>query len=137
MLRRLFLLALLLIPLVIDAAESQRVALVSATTTTGAGAAVNMGRTALSDRPGVVENTPFRTFHAYGTTSAGSGAATIKVQVNAGGTSSWVDACTITLTLGTAVTSDGCAMSAGWPLVRGNVTALSGTTATVSLDMGL
>lgn len=119
------------------AAESQRITLVDAATGTGAGSVVNMGRTQLSGGPGVVENTPFRTFHAAGTTGSGAGAATIKVQVNSGGSTSWVDACTITLTLATAVSSDGCAMSASWPLVRGNVTSISGTGASVSLWMGL
>jgi len=86
---------------------------------------------------------PKRTFQAKGTTSAGVGSATIKIQVSnefapgVGDTSTdWIDAGTITLTLGTAQTSDGFALDAAWKWVRANITALSGATATVSVRMG-
>lgn len=69
-------------------------------------------------------------FQASGTTSSGSGSATIVIQVsNYGG--NWVTAGTITLTLGTSSTSDGFAFAGKWDNVRANVTAISGTGATV------
>lgn len=76
-----------------------------------------------------------KTFHASGTTSSGSGAATVLVQVSNDNTN-WLTLGTIGLTLGTAATSDGFASRARWKYVRGNVTAISGTTATVTLTMG-
>lgn len=79
------------------------------------------------------------TFQAYGTTSAGAGAATIKIQVSnvdVPGTNDWLDAGTMTLTLGTTSTSDGFAMDAAWVWVRSNVTAISGTGASVTVRMG-
>lgn len=99
--------------------------LVSAVLTTGAGTAY--------------ENTRRnKTFHGYGTTGTGAGAATIKIQVSnvaIPGTNDWIDAGTIVLTLSTTNADDGFAMSANWRWVRGNVSAISGTTATVSLIM--
>lgn len=116
---------------------SQQVTLINAVTATTVGTAVAMGKTrSATTGVGLIPNVPHRTFHASGTVSTSTGAATIKVQVSAGG-AAYIDACTITLTLGTAATADGCAMAAGWPYVRGNVTAISGTNATVSLFMGL
>lgn len=82
------------------------------------------------------------TFQAYGATSAGAGSATLIVQVSdlsspATGTDvDWLTLGTITLTLGTTRVSDGFASSARWRHVRGKVTAISGTDATVSLMMG-
>lgn len=118
-------------------AQSLQVAIVSAATAQGVGTAYSMGRSRVSaSNTQIIANTPFRTFHASGTVSNSTGAATVKVQVSADGTT-WIDACTVTLTLSTTAAGDGCAMSASWPLVRGNVTAISGTGATVSLYMGL
>jgi len=75
------------------------------------------------------------TFQAFGTTASGSGAATILIQVSNDGTN-WITAGTITLTLGTAATNDGFASDAKWTFVRANVTALSGTGASVTVLMG-
>ena len=97
--------------------------LLNAVTVTGAGAA-----RAMRDRRATV--------HASGTTSAGAGAATIKVQGSSDGGLTWVDIGTITLTLATTISGDGFAIDAPWILIRGNVTAISGTTATVSLYLG-
>jgi len=74
------------------------------------------------------------TFQASGTTSAGAGAATIKIQVS-NDNSNWLDLGTITLTLGTAATSDGFASYAAWAYVRANVTAISGTNASVTVTL--
>lgn len=77
-----------------------------------------------------------RTFQAHGTTSAGAGAATIVVQVS-NNDSDWITLGTISLTLSTTSSSDGFASDAPWKYVRGNVTAISGTDATVSLILGM
>lgn len=79
-----------------------------------------------------------KTFQLFGTTSAGAGAATVKVEVsNADSptTNDWLTLGTITLTLGTTSTNDGFASSARWRWYRGNVTAISGTNASVTLKM--
>lgn len=75
------------------------------------------------------------TFQANGTTSAGVGAATILVEVS-NNDINWLTAGTITLTLGTVSTSDGFVLDAKWTYIRGNVSAISGTNATISLNMG-
>ena len=78
----------------------------------------------------------YRTFQARGETSSGAGAATILVQGSIDGVN-WILLGTISLTLGTVTTSDGLATSAMWPFVRGNITAISGTDASVDLLMGV
>lgn len=77
-----------------------------------------------------------RSFEAYGATSAGAGAATIKIQVRNSEDADWKDLGTITLTLSTTTSGDGFVTSAAWRYVRANVTAISGTDATVSVNMG-
>jgi hypothetical protein len=97
----------------------QTAALLSAVTATGAGSAIaNSGTT--------------KTYQARGTTSAGAGAATIVIQGSNDGGTSWDTIGTITLTLATTSSSDSFASDDRYALVRGNVTAISGTTATVS-----
>ncbi len=100
--------------------------LLSAVTTTGAGTAY-------------MPFTLDKSFIACGTTSAGVGAATVKVEVSdldAPLSTEWIVLGTITLTLGTARTCDGFASAARWKWWRGNVTAISGTTGTATLTMG-
>ena len=100
---------------------TKAIALLTAATATGAGAAVNGIR-------GV------KTFQAIGTTSAGAGSATIVIQ----GTvdqSNWNTIGTITLTLGTSATSDSFTSDDRFLAVRANVTAISGTGAAVSASM--
>jgi hypothetical protein len=80
-----------------------------------------------------------RTFQAFGATSSGSGSATVKVQasnVAAPGANDWLDLGTISLTLSTTRATDGFASDARWRHVRGNVTAISGTGAAVTLLLG-
>lgn len=104
--------------------------IVSGVIVTGAGSAYEVDRRINSNQK--------RVFQATGTTSAGAGAATITVEVSLTGTANeWITLGTITLTLGTTVTTDGFASDAAWTYVRGNVTAISGTDATVNLYMGL
>lgn len=76
-----------------------------------------------------------RTFHASGTTTAGTGAATVVVKGPMNG-ASWDTLGTITLTLGTTATSDGFTSDDRYALVRADVTAISGTNASVSVTMG-
>ena len=76
------------------------------------------------------------TFQAVGSVSASTGAATIVVEVSNDGVN-WLTLGTIPLTLGTSATADGFASDAPWVFVRGNVTAISGTDAAVSLLMGV
>jgi hypothetical protein len=91
-------------------------------------AAIATGAGAAFDLP----NTGTTTFQAYGTTSAGAGAATIVIQVS-NDDDNWITAGTITLTLGTSATTDGFAFAGNWDRVRANVTAISGTNASVSV----
>lgn len=83
-----------------------------------------------------------RTFHAVGETSAGAGAATIKIQVSnvpdpdPATDADWIDLMTISLVLGTTRTGDGAASDAPWHHTRAKVTAISGTDATVSVYAG-
>jgi hypothetical protein len=76
-----------------------------------------------------------RTFHASGATSAGAGSATIAIKGSMNG-ASWDTLGTITLTLGTTATSDGFTSDDRYALVRADVTAISGTNASVTVTMG-
>lgn len=104
------------------------VALLSAVAVTGSGTAVTPSASA-------------RTFHVFGQTTAGAGATTVVIEVSNLSTpatdADWVTGCTITLTLGTTRTGDGCVMTAAWAWVRARVSAISGTGATVSAQMGI
>lgn len=103
-------------------------ALLTNATTTGAG-------TAWHERDTVPKYTyGYRSFQAVGETSAGSGAATVLIQVSNDGVN-FITMGTITLTLGTAVTSDGFAAANTWEYYRANVSAISGTDAVVSVFM--
>jgi len=85
-------------------------------------------------------NGTYHTFQSHGTTSAGAGAATIKIQVSNVSTPTedghWIEAGDVSLTLGTTRTASGFALNAAWRWVRANVTAISGTNATVSVLIG-
>lgn len=79
-------------------------------------------------------NGPSFTAQAKGSVSTSTGSATVKIQVS-NDNANWIDLGTITLTLGTAVTSDGLAAFAKWAWVRANVTAISGTGAKVTVTV--
>jgi hypothetical protein len=102
-------------------------ALLSAATATGAGRAVNMHQAKLS-------------FQAVGRTTSGAGTATVSIEVSDVPTptqdSHWMQAMEIELTLtNTADVSDGQQIDAKWKWVRANVTAISGTNASVDVYM--
>lgn len=102
--------------------QSSTVKLLNAATSTGAG----------------IAHIPWgtkRTFQATGATSAGVGAATIIVQVS-NDNENWMDMATIELTLSDTPSSDGFVTDAGWKYVRGNIDAISGTNAMVTLWIG-
>lgn len=75
-----------------------------------------------------------RAFQLVGTTTSGAGSATVAVEVSLDGVNFMTQG-TITITLGTTAATDGFASDAPWRYVRGNVTAISGTGARVTLTM--
>lgn len=102
--------------------------ILNAATTTGAGDAWHERDTIPKFTYG------YRSFQAVGSTSASTGAATVLVQVSNDGTN-YITLGTITLTLGTSATSDGLAVANSWEYYRANVTAISGTGASVTVYM--
>ncbi len=88
--------------------------------------------------PGYKKPNPKFSMQAKGATTAGVGAATILVQVsNTDINADYITLGTISLTLGTVSTSDGFVSDSAWTYIRGNVTAISGTGAAVTLTMGV
>lgn len=78
-----------------------------------------------------------KTYQATGRTTSGAGAATIQVQGSNDEGNTWDTIGTITLTLtNTALVSDGFSSDDRYQRIRGNVTAISGTGASVNLRMG-
>ena len=76
-----------------------------------------------------------RTFQGSGT-AAGAGACTMLVQVSNDDVV-WTTDATLSLTLSASTSSAIHNMDEAWKYVRGNVTAISGTNATVSLNIGV
>jgi hypothetical protein len=93
------------------------------------------GATTVAAAPAANGRNARKTYQANGTTGSGTGSATINVEGSLNG-SNWDVIGTITLTLGTSSTSDSFASDDRYTLVRGNVTAISGTGASVNLSMG-
>lgn len=83
-----------------------------------------------------------RTFQGMGTTSSGSGSASIVIEASdkdvpvEGTNVDWTTLGTITLTLGTTQTNDGFVSYASWRWVRARVSAISGTGASVNAYLG-
>lgn len=102
--------------------------LLSNATTTGAGTAWHARDTS------AMATYNYHSFQAVGSTSASTGAATVLIQVSNDGTN-YITLATITLTLGTSATSDGFAVTNNWEYYRANLSAISGTGATVSVYM--
>lgn len=97
--------------------------LIDAATATGAGGAVSR-----SGAKAAIE--------AHGTTSSGTGAATVLIQGRNENTGAWLTLATITLSLSTTVSGDGFVLDAPWEQVRANLSAISGTGAAVTATMG-
>jgi hypothetical protein len=102
--------------------------LLSNATTTGAGEAWHPQDTS------AVATYTYHSFQAVGKTSASTGAATVLIQVSNDGVNFFTLG-TITLTLGTSATSDGFAVANTYEYYRANLSAVSGTGATVSVYM--
>ena len=98
-------------------------ALLSAVTVTGAGTKLE---------PWGVR----KTFQLTGKTSTGVGAASVKVEGSLDG-DNWKLLDTLTLTLGTVVTSDFGVNTEAWRFIRGDVDSISGTNGEVTLTLGL
>lgn len=79
-------------------------------------------------------NPSLKSFQAVGQTTAGSGSATIQIQVSNDGIN-WILSGTITLSFSTTAATDGYLAYMSWPYVRANVTAISGTGARVTVTM--
>lgn len=104
------------------------------------GKVYNMMDAATSTATGTVifKDAPNATFQAYGTTTAGAGAATILIQgSNVDVDADYITLGTISLVLGTTAVADGFTTSAPWKYVRAKLTAISGTNAAVSVIMGV
>jgi len=102
--------------------QIQSAALLSSATSTGAG-----GRHAAWSN--------YRTFQAIGSTSSGSGSITVDIEVSNSpvpGANDWIVLGTISLTPNQNDT-DGFASAAAWRYARANVTAISGTGASVDV----
>ena len=102
--------------------------LLSNATATGAGDAWHPRDTAAN------ATYTYHSFQAVGQTTASTGAATIVIQVSNDGIN-YVTLATITLSLTTSASSDGFACVNTWEYYRANVTAISGTGASVTVYM--
>jgi hypothetical protein len=102
--------------------------LLSNATGTGAGTAWRPRDTS------AVATYTYHSFQAVGNTSTSTGAATVLIQVSNDGVN-YITMGTITLVLGTSSTSDGFAAANTWEYYRANLSAVSGTGATVSVYM--
>lgn len=107
------------------ATSGTSISLLTAVTATGAGSTSNVAETEVS-------------FQAFGDTSAGTGSATIKVEVSNDGVG-WVELATISLDLTTSSDTDAQGFVADrfyWDYVRGYTSAISGTNAQITLVVG-
>lgn len=96
------------------------------------------GGTSVAASTRIYKDSPKATFQAVGTTTAGAGAATIQIQgSNIDDVNAYVTLGTISLTLGTTLVADGFSTDAAWKFVRANITAISGTGASVNVYMGV
>jgi len=80
-------------------------------------------------------NSVNRSFQLTGSTSAGAGAASVDIEVSNDGTN-FIKIGTLSLILSTTLSQAGMLSNAPWRYVRGNVKAISGTDAAVTLTMG-
>lgn len=76
------------------------------------------------------------TWQATGQTTAGAGTATVIIEGSNDGGNTWVLIGTLTMVLSITTDTEGLAQNAHWEKVRANLTAISGTDATVTVYMG-
>lgn len=94
------------------------------------------GATATGAGPVHVPRMKDKTFQAVSSTTAGAGTAAVRIDVSNDG-ATWIPLGTITLSpTSTTPKTDGFASNAAWRYVRGEVTVLTGTGATLDLWMG-
>jgi hypothetical protein len=77
----------------------------------------------------------YKTLQAVAQTTSGAGACVVDIEVSNDGTNAVVLG-TISLTLSSSATSDGFASASAWFMIRANVKSISGTNASVSVEMG-
>lgn len=100
---------------------------------------VNSATTAVASAP-IYKESPFTTFQAI-ITGTGTVTATVAIQVSNqadtfnGVKANWITMSTITLS-GTTTATDGFSTICPWKFVRANITAITGTSATVEIIMG-
>lgn len=88
------------------------------------------------------KESPYSSFQAIATASSGAVTGTVLIQVSNeddtfnGVKSNWITIATISLT-GTTTATDGFTTIAPWRYVRASVTAISGTSATIEVLMGV
>jgi len=88
------------------------------------------------------KESPYSSFQAIATASSGTVTGTVLIQVSNeddtfnGVKSNWITIATISLT-GTTTATDGFTTIAPWRYVRASVTAISGTSATIEVLMGV
>lgn len=97
--------------------------LLNAATATGAGSSCDKPRGSC-------------TYHIIGSTTAGAGAATVTLEVSNDETDNFLVIKTFNLVLGTSIVGDGFEVTASWQKIRANVTAISGTGASVTVYQG-
>lgn len=76
-----------------------------------------------------------RTFQATGSTSSGTGAASVAILVSNDGVG-WITLATISLSLSSTPATDGFASDARWKFTKAQLVSISGTGAAVTVTMG-
>ena len=84
-----------------------------------------------------IDSVPYvKTYSATSKTSTGAGTAGVAIEGSADGGTTWKQIGTISLVTSDTATSDGFTSEDRYPKVRANVTALTGTQATVTVYAG-
>lgn len=74
-----------------------------------------------------------KTITVHGATSSGAGSATVNIYVGSDATNAGILACTITVVLSTITSGDSCLILAAWEVVGAQITAISGTGASINV----
>jgi hypothetical protein len=82
----------------------------------------------------VFKDAPLSSIQAFGSTTSGSGATVVSIEATNNINGSYIVLGIISLTLGTTVTTDGFVVQAPWKYIRGNITSISGTNTTVTVE---